>query len=67
MVAQGGTNYQASLSKAYEILAQNKDRNDRKSCQQAILFMTDGEGTFSSQDFKNMANASPGVVVLRMG
>jgi len=64
----GGTNFAAPLTKAYEILGKNKDADDQKTCSQAILFLTDGEDpSFDISDLQPLVDNNPDAVVFTYG
>ena len=67
-VAYGDTDFSAPLNKAYEILKNNKDANDQKTCSQAILFLTDGEDpTFDISNVEPAIKDNPDAVVFTYG
>jgi uncharacterized protein YegL len=47
----GGTNFQASIRKAFEILQASKDRGATSTCARAIMFLTDGVADFYEDDY----------------
>ena len=47
VVAGGGTNFVAPIRKALDVL----DKNTDESCQNIVLFLTDGEASFEQRDY----------------
>jgi len=65
--AGGGTNFMAPLEEAYDMLEQNKDANDQKTCSQAILFLTDGDAPFDREKMTQLVEKNPEAVVFTYG
>jgi len=63
LVASGGTNFMEPLEKAYEILASSRDSNDRSTCQQLVLFLTDGDASFDQARMDALTDMHPDTVV----
>jgi len=47
----GGTNFQDSLRKAFDILQASIDSGTTSTCNRAIMFLTDGEAPFEESDY----------------
>eukprot|EP00930_Biecheleria_cincta_P028540 TRINITY_DN19922_c0_g1_i1.p1 TRINITY_DN19922_c0_g1~~TRINITY_DN19922_c0_g1_i1.p1 ORF type:complete len:791 (-),score=91.88 TRINITY_DN19922_c0_g1_i1:397-2769(-) len=55
LTSGGGTNFQAALldefSGAFKIIADSVQSGDTSMCQKIIMFLTDGEASFTEEDF----------------
>ncbi|KAL3897804.1 MAG: hypothetical protein SGCHY_003167 [Lobulomycetales sp.] len=61
--ADGGTNFLVPLTRAYSILRGSLNSDDRTSCAQAIMFLTDGVADLPSDTMSSLASENPNVRV----
>ena len=64
IVAGGGTNFVAPLTRAYEQLEAARNTPGRSVCTEAILFLTDGQATFSQGNMDDIIASQNGQDVI---
>jgi hypothetical protein len=51
LVEGGGTNFQDSLSRAFDMLGDSLNNGESSMCMRAVMFLTDGQADFFDEDY----------------